>query len=844
MRKILLLALCLTGLSAAAEEKTIDVSGDNTDKNYVSYSKSISLPETDVVNVKMARYVYFSSTISGKGTLNLYAGGERCYLGTTGGKTWPNWTNYTGDIHIYPFPENSSSAGFYGVVLAFGGKSSSPESAYEDLAGGKVNPSMANNRVFLHQGATICGEANTAGSGYRIGELQTEAGSILQGYMKKGRSAYYLLGSLNTDATLAGTIAPSGNDKNTLLSILKEGTGTYTITGNENFLSGGLRILDGRVLVMNDRAEAESKKLSGSTGAMSNTNEAVVYVFEKGILGGLGSIGGTVSNYGTIQPGAGEPGLLTLKNYAVEKEAHLVVHPASTLRFRIGAQYDQLSVDGDVKYFNITQDFEESDRMPIIQVVLDEHADVKVGDEFKVLTAKRKSSLKGDWHFDVRADQYTWEVEEREENGGIAFVLRLVSYEKMNIPDNPVVPEIPESTIGSLYDDGVDDNTDKTTLRDYAAQNGKYIGTAISMWKNDLNNASLGETKEVGAQFNMLVAENEMKWDALEPSRNSFSYGSADNLVRFAQNHDMRLRGHCLAWHSQLPTWVSSDGKKNDKNWSREEALNILKNHIEKVVKHYKGKVAEWDVVNECLDDDQSVVRSNPEGYTLRKNSVWTQAVGEDFIDSAFVWAHRADPDAVLYLNDYGVEFSNKAKTAAFYNLAMRLKKKGIPIDGVGLQCHFSIGDLDSVKLDNTIRRFAEAGLQCIITELDMGIPSNTTKNKEAQARDYRVITDIVLNNDNCPDMVIWGLKDNNSWRESSYPLLYTSGIGKKPAWYAVRSALRHRRLTDTGIRPVVSTDAVRADNAIYDMQGRRLNGENSLRPGLYIKGGRKVIVR
>ena len=302
MRKILLLALCLTGLSAAAEERMIDISGNNTDKNYVSYSKSISLPETDVVNVKMARYVYFSSSISGKGILNLYAGGERCYLGTTGGKTWPNWTNYTGDIHIYPFPENSSSAGFYGVVLAFGGKSSSPESAYEDLAGGKVNPSMANNRVFLHQGATICGEANTAGSGYRIGELQTEAGSILQGYMKKGRSAYYLLGSLNTDATLAGTIAPSGNDKNTLLSILKEGTGTYTITGNENFLSGGLRILDGRVLVMNDRAEAESKKLSGAIGAMSSSNDAVVHVFEKGILGGTGSIGGTVNNYGTIQP--------------------------------------------------------------------------------------------------------------------------------------------------------------------------------------------------------------------------------------------------------------------------------------------------------------------------------------------------------------------------------------------------------------------------------------------------------------------------------------------------------------------------------------------------------------
>ena len=841
------MALCLTGLSAAAEEKTIDISGDNTDKDYISYSKAIKLPETDVVNVKMGRYVYFSSTITGSGTLNLYAGGERCYLGTTGGKTWPNWTNYTGDIHIHPFPENSSSAGFYGVVIAFGGKASSPESAYEDFAGGKVNPSMANNRVILHEGATICGESNTAGSGYRIGELQTEAGSMLQGYMKKGRSVYYLLGGLNTDATLAGTIAPSGYDDNTLLSILKEGKGTYTITGNENYLSGGLRILDGTVLVMNDRAEAESKKLTGAIGAKPNANDAIVHVFKKGILGGTGSIGGTVNNYGTIQPGTDVTGLLMLKNYAAEKDAHLIVHPASTLCFRIGgAQYDQLSVDGDVKYYPITQDFDGSDLMPFIQVVLNENADVKVGDEFKVMTAKRKSSLTGDWHFDVMADQYTWEVVEREENGGISFVLRLVSYDKMDAPDIPDNPEI-QSTLGAFYEDGIDDKTDKTTLRDYAAQNGIYIGTAISMWKNDLNNANLGETKEVGTQFNMLVAENEMKWDALEPSRNSFSYGSADDLVRFAQKHEMRLRGHCLAWHSQLPSWVSSDGKKNDKNWTREEALEILKNHILKVVKHYKGKVAEWDVVNECLDDDQSIVRSNTEGYTLRKNSMWTQAVGEDFIDSAFVWAHQADPDAVLYLNDYGVEMSNKAKTAAFYNLAMRLKKSGIPIDGVGIQCHFSIGDVDSVRLDGTIRRFAEAGLKCIITELDMGIPSTSSTNLEEQARHYRIITDILLNNDNCPTMVIWGLKDNNSWRDSSNPLLYTASIGKKPAWYAVRSALRHHTLEGSGtaIRPAVWDGDDTRDVILYDLLGRRVSGEASLSPGIYItRSGNKVIVK
>lgn len=833
------LLLAFVAMAGMAQNETIDISGDNTDKNYVSYSKTIKLAEGTSLDVKMARYCYFSSTITGSGTLNLYAGGERCYLGTTGGKTWPNWTKYTGDIHIYPYPENSASAGFYGVVVAFGGKSSSPESIYEDINLSRVNPSMANNSVTLHKGATICTESNTAGSGFRIGELQTEEGSMLMGYMKKGRPIYYLLGGLNTDATLAGTIAPASNDDNTLLSIVKEGTGTYTITGNENYLSGGLRVLDGKVLVMNDRAEAEAKKLSGAIGAKPSANDAIVHVFENGILGGTGSIGGTVNNYGTIQPGADETGLLTLKNYAKDQEAHLIVRPASTLRFRIGSatHYDQLSVDGDVKYYPITQDFDESDQMPVIELVVADDNGLQVGDEIAVLTAKGKSA--GDWQFDVRANQYTWEVVEREEDGGIAFVLRLVSYDKMEtkVPD---IPEIPESTMGSLYDDGINDTKDKTTLREYAAKNGKFLGTAISMWKNDLSNANLGETKEVGAQFNMLVAENEMKWDALEPSRNSFSYGSADNLVKFAQNHEMRMRGHCLAWHSQLPTWVSSDGKKNDKNWTREEALQILKNHVEKVVKHYKGKVAEWDVVNECLDDDQSIVRSNTEGYTLRKNSMWTQAVGDAFIDSAFVWAHRADPDAELYLNDYGVEFSNKAKTVALYNLAMRLKKKGIPIDGVGIQCHFSVGDVDSVMLDRTIRRFAEAGLKCIITELDMGISSTSLKNLEEQARNYRVITDIVLNNDNCPTMVIWGLKDNNSWRESSNPLLYTSSIGKKPAWYAVRSALRHRIIEDdlTGIQDI-RTESATTEGIYYDLQGRRVTHPTK---GIFITNGRKIV--
>ena len=347
-------------------------------------------------------------------------------------------------------------------------------------------------------------------------------------------------------------------------------------------------------------------------------------------------------------------------------------------------------------------------------------------------------------------------------------------------------------------------------------------------------------------QFNMLVAENEMKWDALEPSRGEFNYWGGDNLVTFAQKNNMKMRGHCLAWHSQLPTWVSSDGKKNDKNWSREEALAILKTHITNVVTHYKGKVTEWDVVNECLSDDQTTVRSNPDGYDLRE-SVWTRAIGEDFIDSAFVYAHRADPDAILYLNDYGVELQGKAKSLAFYNLAMRLKASDIPIDGVGLQCHFSIGDVDSVKLAKTVKRFADAGLKCIITELDMGISSTNASNLEEQARNYRVITDIMLKNDNCPNLVIWGLKDNNSWREPSNPLLYTAGLARKPAWYAVRSALRHNKIMEeqTGIEKIVNGKLSNGNyiEGWYTLDGRALSGQPT-QPGIYITNGKKFIIQ
>jgi GH35 family endo-1,4-beta-xylanase len=841
MKKNLLLSLglCLVMAAQAQDEVTIDISGNNTSSNYVSYNQDINIADGQTVTVKMARYCYFSSRVSGSnlGVLNLYGGGERCYLGTASGKTWADLNGFFGIINIYPFKENSGSADSYGVVLAHGGKSSSADNALKDLQAGKVNATMQWNKVVLHSGATMACEANSAGAGFCMGELDTEEGSTLQGYIKKQRSAYYLVGGINSGGLLAGTIAPTDYRDDTQLGIVKQGKGTYRITGNDNYLSGALRILDGAVMINNDRAAAESGKKRGALGAMSSESKAVAYVFSGGLLGGTGSIGGSVDNYGTIEPGDNATGTLTLRNYfSPTKQSHLTLHPASVLRFKVAADSnDLLSINGSLKYDTNTDDFDTSDEQPVITIVVNEQFNPSVGDEFTVLKAKSKT---GDWQFLLRQPgRFTWKLVEEQTTDAYILKLRVTSLtDATEDPDNPDGPEDSETHMGAFYDDGIDDSQDNNTLRHYAALNKKNIGVALSTWK--------AGAEEGGLQFNMMVAENEMKMDALRPSRNEYSFGSADALVNIAQNNNMAIRGHCLVWHMQQPAWLSSDGKKNDKNWSRTEALSIMKEHINTVMQHFKGKVTEWDVVNECLDDDQSIVRTNPDGYTLRP-TVWSRAIGDDYIDSAFVYAHRADPTTVLYLNDYDVELQGTAKAAAFYNLVAHLRQKNIPIDGVGLQCHFSVNQVDSMKLERTIRRFGEAGLKCIITELDMGIPSTSEQDLEEQARCYRVVTDIMLNNDNCPSMVIWGVKDNDSWRSASNPLLYDAGQVRKMAWYAVRSALRHRYIIngkpDVTVIKDVQHKTSEDKGAIYDLQGHRVSGEM---PGLYIRHGRKWIVK
>ena len=417
----------------------------------------------------------------------------------------------------------------------------------------------------------------------------------------------------------------------------------------------------------------------------------------------------------------------------------------------------------------------------------------------------------------------------------------------------------------------IDDLT--KTVRYWADKLGKNFGTCVNP------GISTGDLfgKTVAKNFNMVVLENAMKFDATEPRRNQFNY-NADGVVSFAQNNNMKVRGHTLTWHGQNPDWVADAiNAKKTASEKRQEAINILKNHIYNVVGHWKGKIAEWDVVNECLEEN--VGRAVGAGYTTRSWSVWyTGFGGDDYIDSAFVWAHQADPDAKLYINDYNIghwgngHYEN-GKTHAMYNLAKRLKDAGIPIDGVGMQTHTSVTGLQPDQIEETIKQFQAIGLNCIITEMDM--PGGEVQDKKCvreisaeelriQAQKYAQIADIMLRYDNAPTLLVWGVVDNRSWldgSEGTKPLLFFADYSPHQAYIDMRKTYqKHAYINDliAGVDPVFDDDDPEVSDLfefesktidVHDITGRMiatgvtLDYLYELPEGLYFVGGKKFLV-
>jgi endo-1,4-beta-xylanase len=320
------------------------------------------------------------------------------------------------------------------------------------------------------------------------------------------------------------------------------------------------------------------------------------------------------------------------------------------------------------------------------------------------------------------------------------------------------------------------------TLRSLAKNRGMGIGTAVLMEPLQKDSTY----REVLArEFNRLTPENAMKFGQLHPERDRYNFTNADALITFAKAHQMQVHGHTLVWYKSLPNWLT------EAEWTREELMDILRQHIHTVVSRFRGEVASWDVVNEAIDNNGSL-----------RDSIWLQGIGPDYIEMAFRWAHEADPQAQLFYNDHeGEELGKKAD--GIYKLFEDLRQRNVPIHGIGLQMHKSIKNPPNPeKVAANIKRLGELGLEVQITEMDVRIHDGkgTTEQKLASQADvYREMLRVCLDAPNCKTLTTWGLADHFSWipyffKRPDSPLLFNESYRPKPAYDALVDVLKGNR--------------------------------------------------
>ncbi|WUW18814.1 endo-1,4-beta-xylanase [Streptomyces sp. NBC_01465] len=312
------------------------------------------------------------------------------------------------------------------------------------------------------------------------------------------------------------------------------------------------------------------------------------------------------------------------------------------------------------------------------------------------------------------------------------------------------------------------------TLDDLAQKTGRYYGSAV-------DNPELADTAYadlLGTEFGATTPGNAMKWESTEPQRGVFDFTAGDEIVNYARANGLKLRGHTLLWHNQLPGWLTSG------TWTPDELRSILKNHITTEVKHFKGKVFAWDVANEIMNEDGTY-----------RESIFYKTLGPGYIADALRWAHAADPKVKLYLNDYNVEAIGP-KSDAYYTLIKQLKADRVPIDGFGLQGHLALQYGFPSGLKENLQRFAALRVDVAFTELDirMNLPSDTAKLTQ-QADWYRQVTDACLAVKRCVGITVWGYSDRHSWIPAVFPgegaaLPWDENLAHKPAYDAIHDAL------------------------------------------------------
>jgi len=345
----------------------------------------------------------------------------------------------------------------------------------------------------------------------------------------------------------------------------------------------------------------------------------------------------------------------------------------------------------------------------------------------------------------------------------------------------------------------------QTVLRDVAPP-GLRIGVAVNQSLSDgRDTAGLAI---VARQFNTISPEDLLKWERVHPAPDRYTFDPADRYVDFGRSHRMFVVGHVLVWHQQTPAWVFA-GEAGSKA-SRETLLARLKDHITTVVGRYRGRIGGWDVVNEALDEDGRL-----------RHTPWRDAIGDDFIEKAFEFAHAADPHAELYYNDYNLW--KPAKRNAAIRLVQGLKARGLRVDGIGEQGHWGIDEPALQMVDDTLAAIHASGVRPLITELDMDVlprdpdmwGADLSKKQAIKAatniypeglpdaiqqrlaRRYADVFGLFLKHD-VGRATFWGLTDATSWLNNfpipgrvNYPLLWGRDGKVKPAFDAVADVLR-----------------------------------------------------
>ena len=329
-------------------------------------------------------------------------------------------------------------------------------------------------------------------------------------------------------------------------------------------------------------------------------------------------------------------------------------------------------------------------------------------------------------------------------------------------------------------------------LKDYYAD---YFPIGVSVSPQELKG---DEAKLIVNQFNSITAVNAMKMGLLQPKENEFYWKDADSIVAFARRHDLKLRGHTLVWHQQTPDWFFTDA--NGKQVTKEVLLKRIKDHITAVVGRYKDDICAWDVVNEAIADAKD---------TMYRNSKFYQICGEEYIAKAFEWAHAADPDAILFYNDYNE--INPVKRAKIISLIKKLKAAGVPVHAVGLQAHWTLEEPSKDELEKTLKEFLSLNLPLQITELDVSVYTQeqtkqhekkekqpdihfTSEKENKQLQQYKMIFDLFRKyKTSITGVTFWNVSDKKSWLDNfpvknrkDHPLLFDENLKPKKAFWKV----------------------------------------------------------